>query len=313
MFQRHFKSVLRLLFAVGILASGTVLVAYADLIRRPLNWRTFASVYDPDLDVNHDEAAPGSVLAFTGVGYPANSIASVYANGQFLGTVNTRSNGTLGFLVDTTNAPFGSYEVIASVGANASDDDDFDLEPGNPVYPAPPGFDGPTFWLVGGPTPSPSPSPSPSSTPNPSVTPDPTETPEPTETVEPTETPEPGEEDLIVNYDRGQSGSFFTFTGTNFTPNSLVEISVQDMLVLSPESRRLLGTVMSNSAGTFSFILETTNSLPGTYILDADDGSNSDEATIHIDPTAPKHLQEGLGEIFYLAQQQLFLPILRRP
>ena len=139
----------RVLIALFIMGSGAVLVANANRLEEPFDWRTFASAYDPDLDVNHNDGASGSIFAFTGVGYPANSLATVYVNGAEIGHVNTNNNGVLTFMIDSAGAPEARYFVTAAVDNNASDTKDFDIESDEPLWPPPPGFPGPTFPLFG--------------------------------------------------------------------------------------------------------------------------------------------------------------------
>ena len=141
----------RVLVALFIMASGSVLVANADRSEEPLDWRAFASAYDPNLDVNHNDGASGSIFAFTGVGYPANSVATVYVNGNEIGHVLTNSNGVLAFMMDSAGAPQARYFITAAVDNNASDTKDFDVDNGEPMWPAPPGFPGPTFPVMGNP------------------------------------------------------------------------------------------------------------------------------------------------------------------
>ncbi len=141
----------RVLVALFIMASGSVLVANANRPEETLDWRSFANAYDPNLNVNHNDGASGSIFAFTGVGYPANSLATVYVNGSEIGHVMTNNNGVLTFMIDSAGAPQARYFITAAVGNNASDTKDFDVDNGKPLWPPPMGFPGPTFPLMGNP------------------------------------------------------------------------------------------------------------------------------------------------------------------
>lgn len=144
------KVVPRVLITLLILLSGLAMIPFVELPTAALGWELFAGIYTPDLTVNQTSGAPGSVFAFTGTNYPANSLANIYVDGNLVGTVMTDGAGKGSFLIDTRGSIPGQYNVTMEVDINASATQGIDLIAGGTIVVPPPGFPGPTF-LVGHP------------------------------------------------------------------------------------------------------------------------------------------------------------------
>ncbi len=157
------KHISRLVVALLILGAGTTLTSYADFTNARLGWEQFAGVYQPDLDVNENKGNIGSYFVFTGTGYPPNAVATVYSQNQPIGLVTTDGAGNLIFATSSNDAVYTRYFVTAAVDANASATKHVDLEPDEPTWPLPPGYNGPIFSLTDPipPTPTPTPPPQP--------------------------------------------------------------------------------------------------------------------------------------------------------
>ncbi len=141
------EQIIRISLTLAILLSGAAMIPFVDLPVGAIGWETLAGVYAPDLVVNETSGAPGSTFAFTGSDYPPNSLASVYVNGEALGSVMTDAGGTATFKLNTVGAALGQYNVTLEVDINASATQSIELvESGSTVTP-PDGFDGPTFFL----------------------------------------------------------------------------------------------------------------------------------------------------------------------
>lgn len=135
----------RLAVAGLILLSGVAMAPFIELPRQKLDWTLFAGVYEPELVVDQPSGAPGSVFTFTGSNYPLDALATVYADGEALGTLTTDSNGGAQFLLATQGALPGHYDITLEVDINASATVSIHLDESEPVLPPPAGFDGPTF------------------------------------------------------------------------------------------------------------------------------------------------------------------------
>jgi hypothetical protein len=61
---------------------------------------------------------------------------------------------------------------------------------------------------------------------------------------------------LEVNHSSGMPGSFFSFEGTNFSPDTLVTITV---------NQTVLGSLQTSSQGEFDFQINTSGADPGLY------------------------------------------------
>jgi len=110
-----------------------------------------------------------------------------------------------------------------------------------------------------------------------------------------------------INYRTGQSGSFFTLTGQNFTASSTATIKVNGTT---------LGTVPTDASGGFVFLINTTGADSGIYLVTI--SVNLDARTsFELEPSEPLRLQEGQGTIFPLPTgiaftDQIFMPVFRR-
>ncbi|MEW5986371.1 MAG: hypothetical protein AB1791_07035 [Chloroflexota bacterium] len=105
---------------------------------------------------------------------------------------------------------------------------------------------------------------------------------------------------LTVNYPDGQPGSYFTFTGNNYPPDSALTVAIDG---------ETLGTVVTDSDGYVVFILDTGGALPATYTVSATvDANATASAVIALSPGAPFRPLEGEGPIFSLGAR-LYLPV----
>lgn len=138
----------RVLIAVLILTSGLALVPFLDLPKTTLGWEQFAGIYTPELVVEPELGRPGSVFRGTGSNYPANSLATVYVDGNAIGTLFTDNDGSAIFYIHTIGASIGTYNVTLEVDINASATDSFELVADGPLIPAPPNPSGPIYYLT---------------------------------------------------------------------------------------------------------------------------------------------------------------------
>lgn len=118
-----------------------------------------------------------------------------------------------------------------------------------------------------------------------------------------------------VNYTSGAPGSYFTVSGYNFPPNQPVTIAANE---------RVLGSTTAAADGSFSVIIDTTGADVGTYLVTGDSAGISLEQ-ISGDAVTRFELRNGAPlrprqsttlPLFLLppglAQQQVFLPLIRR-
>ena len=133
--QVNREKVFRLVLTLMVLLSGLALIPFVDQPVTAIGWKLFAGIYTPQLDVNATTGAPGSVFSFTGSNYPPNSLAAIYVNGQWRGTVMTDAAGAATFQVNTLGAAIGRYDATLEVGINASATNGFDLDDSQPVVP----------------------------------------------------------------------------------------------------------------------------------------------------------------------------------
>jgi hypothetical protein len=138
----------RALVAALILMSGLALVPYLDLPQTTLGWEQFAGIYAPELVVEPESGRPGSVFTATGSNYPANSLATVYIDGEPIGTLFTDENGSATFYIYTVGGSIGTYNVTMAVDVNASATDTFELVADGALIPAPSELAGPIFYLT---------------------------------------------------------------------------------------------------------------------------------------------------------------------
>jgi hypothetical protein len=141
------ETVVRIVLALAVLLAGVALIPFVGQPVKAIGWELFASVYTPSLNVNANSGAPGSVFAFTGSGYPPNSIATLYVNGNPVGSVLTDSGGAASFLLDTAGAEPGPYNVTLEVDINASATRNITLVAGGTVVTPPPSATGPTLLV----------------------------------------------------------------------------------------------------------------------------------------------------------------------
>lgn len=141
------EQAIRLTLAVVILLSGVAMIPFVDLPAGAIGWEMLAGIYAPDLSVNETSGAPGSTFAFTGTGYPSNSTATVYVNGETLGSTMTDALGKVTFTLNTTGASTGQYNVTLEVDINASATQSIELVESGSIINPPDGFDGPKFYL----------------------------------------------------------------------------------------------------------------------------------------------------------------------
>ncbi|MCL4805139.1 MAG: hypothetical protein KJ046_12635, partial [Anaerolineae bacterium] len=66
------------------------------------------------------DGAPGSVFALRGVVFPPHAPATVAVNGREVGQAMTDDYGEIAFLLDTTGAEEGRYDVTVEAGARAA-------------------------------------------------------------------------------------------------------------------------------------------------------------------------------------------------
>jgi hypothetical protein len=110
---------------------------------------------------------------------------------------------------------------------------------------------------------------------------------------------------LVSNYDTGRPGSFFTFTGSNFPPDSLATITVSG----PDQANEVIGTVMTDANGSFTFLLNTDGAIVGVYLVSATVDANATATDmIELIPSAPLHQPEGSGPILYLGGV-IYLPV----
>jgi hypothetical protein len=99
------------------------------------------------LSINNSSGKPGSFFTLTGANFPSNSTASVIINGNTLtSTLPVDAGGGFVFLLDTSQASAGYYNVTASVNPSASAS--FVLDPSAPLRPQ--DGDGPIINVPGG-------------------------------------------------------------------------------------------------------------------------------------------------------------------
>ena len=141
------RAIVRTAFALAILLAGIAIVPYVDRPAAALEWRMMAGVYAPELIVHEAAGAPGSAFAFTGSGYPANSVATLFVNGRYLGRVMTDAHGVAQFIVQSpaSNMALGHYDITMEVDINASATQGFGLSHDAPLVMPPDGFSGSVF------------------------------------------------------------------------------------------------------------------------------------------------------------------------
>jgi len=141
------EHIVRLSITIVILFSGAAMIPFLDFPVGAIGWESLAGVYSPDLSVNEDSGAPGSLFAFTGSDYPPLSPAIVYVNGEPSGQVMTDANGGATFALHTGGATPGQYNVTMEINSNASATESIELIAEGDIVTPPPGFEGPTIYI----------------------------------------------------------------------------------------------------------------------------------------------------------------------
>ena len=122
---------------------------------------------------------------------------------------------------------------------------------------------------------------------------------------------------LVGNFSAGAPGSFFTFTGQRFFPNSPLQIVVNG---------QNLGSITAGADGSAVFILGSASADPGAYCIRllqsmlspsaAADLNTSATFWVNIYPAAPLRAKVGAGTALPIpsgiAYKQIFLPLVRR-
>jgi hypothetical protein len=112
---------------------------------------------------------------------------------------------------------------------------------------------------------------------------------------------------LQINYPTGAPGSYFTLEGLGFPANTTVSISINS----TP-----LGTVSTDTEGTFSFLLNTIGTDPGRYVVTASVNPSA-SALLALDPDEPVRAKQGSGTTFDVPagialKEAAYLPLMFR-
>jgi photosystem II stability/assembly factor-like uncharacterized protein len=112
---------------------------------------------------------------------------------------------------------------------------------------------------------------------------------------------------LTINYSTGAPGSFFTLDGSGFPPDSSVDLSIN---VFS------LGSIQSDSTGSFHFILSTSQADEGFYNITASVNPRASVRLI-LDNDSPIRPQEGFYDVFDVPSgiayaHAIYLPLTRK-
>jgi len=128
------KYLYRILFALTVFLSGVALVPVVGLPTAGFYWQRYADVDTPlTLEVNHLSGRPGSYFTVTGANYPPNGTVTIRSNGVLLGEVAADADGNLIFLINSTGALAGYYNIEADAGDRAFIQ--FQLDPLEPLWP----------------------------------------------------------------------------------------------------------------------------------------------------------------------------------
>jgi photosystem II stability/assembly factor-like uncharacterized protein len=76
--------------------------------------------FNPNLSINYSTGAPSSFFTLTGTNFPPDSLADLTINGHSLGAITSDSSGSLNFILSTSQAEEGIYNVTVSVNPSAS-------------------------------------------------------------------------------------------------------------------------------------------------------------------------------------------------
>lgn len=141
------EQIARLSITLLILFSGVALLPFVNLPAGAIGWESLAGAYAPELSVDEDSGAPGSLFAFTGSGYPPHSLATIYIDAEASGQVLTDAQGGATFILNTVGANAGVYNVTLEVDANASATENIEIIAGDTLLTLPTGFAGPTVYI----------------------------------------------------------------------------------------------------------------------------------------------------------------------
>lgn len=116
-------------FLIGfVFVAGLILIPFAGVQGQVFRWQNYAGVYETPtpgpggatLLVDYDFGVPGSFFTLTGFGYVPDVNAAIRINGVDLGTIQASSNGELQFILNTSSAGLGRYDVVVDQAGMAS-------------------------------------------------------------------------------------------------------------------------------------------------------------------------------------------------
>ena len=114
------KKEVRLMIGLLVLISGVAFIPVMGLPLYGFQWQRYADVYTPSsLEINHELAQPGSFLTVVGYNFEPDASAVVSINGTVVGSVLSDSTGGLMFVLDTTGAATGFYNVDVLAGSQS--------------------------------------------------------------------------------------------------------------------------------------------------------------------------------------------------
>lgn len=110
---------------------------------------------------------------------------------------------------------------------------------------------------------------------------------------------------LRINYTSGASGSYFSLTGENFTPNTTEELLING---------RIIGSVSVDDSGEFRVVLITNGAFPGDYTVTTSTPNTPTLFSIHV--AALPRAKEGTGPELLInssgMQNTIYMPLLRQ-
>ena len=111
---------------------------------------------------------------------------------------------------------------------------------------------------------------------------------------------------LIINYNNGKPGSFFTVEGANYPVNDMATITINGIT---------LGTVPTDPSGNLLFLLNTVEADEGEYIVTADVNPSSSVRFV-LDSSKRTRPQERQGTIFVVPKgittHFVYIPLILR-
>jgi hypothetical protein len=75
--------------------------------------------FNPILSINYTTGAPGSFFTLTGTQFPPNELVDITINGHSIGNIPSDSSGNFNFILSTSQADEGVYNITASVNPRA--------------------------------------------------------------------------------------------------------------------------------------------------------------------------------------------------